>query len=107
MRRTKEERSLLKRLSAGEFDGTVGNVLETSGGSTVWMTIKDGEPVRYKKGPGGKFFNGKENERYDGVLHTLEEWDTDDKKVGFFQKFGWLLEDDEAKSYSAKYKPKR
>ena len=61
---TSEERELLKRMDAGELDGMVGDMFQTDGGSTVWTIIKNGIPVRFKQGPGGKFFNGKENERY-------------------------------------------
>jgi len=107
MRRTSEEKNLLAKLLSGVLDGQVGNDLTTTGGSTVWTEIRNGEPVRYKHGPGGKFFNGKENERFDGVLHTLEKWTTDDEKLGFFQKLGWLMEDPDAKNYSAKFKPKK
>lgn len=107
MRKTKEEKNLLAKMLSGIFDGLVGDIFTTSGGSTVWTEIKDGKPTRYKKGPGGKFFNGKENERYEGVLHIQEEWSTDEEKLGFLRKFGWLLKDDEAQAYSAKYKPKK
>ena len=103
-RRPKEEESLLTKMKSGAFDGVIGNVLTTSGGSNVWTEIKNGEPTRYKKGPGGKFFNGKENERYEGKLHILETWKTDEEKIGFLRKYGWLIEDVAAKKYSAKYK---
>ena len=107
MKVSSEESNLLKKLKNGLLDGFVGNDLITSGKSTVWMQIKDGIPVRYKEGPGGKFFDGKENTRYNGVLHILEEWNTDEKKLGFLQKFGWLMDDDDVKKYSAKFKPKK
>lgn len=103
-RRPKEEESLLTKMKRGAFDGVIGNVLTTSGGSNVWTEIKNGEPTRYKKGSGGKFFNGKENERYEGKLHILETWKTDEEKIGFLRKYGWLIEDVAAKKYSAKYK---
>ena len=61
----------------------------------------------FKQGPGGKFFNGKENERYEGVLHILQKWATDEEKLQFFQKFGWLMKDADVKAYSAKFKPIR
>ncbi|NCD04141.1 MAG: hypothetical protein EOM00_14345 [Clostridia bacterium] len=107
MGRTNEEKSLLAKLASGVLDGFVGDDLTTSGGSTVWKAIKNGIPANYKQGPGGKFFNGKENERYVGVLHTLEEWITDDEKLEFLQKFGWLMHDDDVRAYSAKFKPKK
>lgn len=105
MNRTKEENVLLQKLSSGELDGLVGDVIFTTGKSSVWTEIKDGNPVRYKQGPGGKFFDGNENVRYEGVKHTLEEWKTDDEKLAFLQKFGWLIENDEVKNYSSKFKP--
>ena len=107
MARTDEEKNLLQKLASGALDGVVGNSLETSGGSTVWKEIKDGLPLQFKQGPGGKFFDGKENERYDGVLHILDKWKTDDEKLAFLQKFGWLMKDEDVKSYSAKFKPKK
>lgn len=107
MARSKEESGLLSKLLSGLLDGQVGDDLETTGGSTVWTEIKDGTPTRYKQGPGGKFFDGKENVRYDGKLTKLEEWKTDDEKLGFLQKFGWLMDDPDAKEYSKKYKPKK
>lgn len=104
---TNEEKDLVKRFKEGAFDGIVGDLFQTSGGSTVWTQIKDAKAVRYKQGPGGKFFDGKENERYSGVLHTLGEWATDGQILEFLQKFGWLLKDSAANAYSAKFKPKK
>ena len=52
-------------------------------------------------------FNGKENERYSGVLHTLQEWITDEQKLEFLRKFGWLMKDEAVRSYSAKFKPQK
>lgn len=104
---TKEEKNLLKKLATGALDGFVGNDLTTSGGSTIWKTIKNGVPVMFKQGPSKRFFNGKENERIEGVLHTLQEWITDEDKLEFLQKFGWLMNDSDVKAYSAKFKPKR
>ena len=102
---TNEEMNLLKKLSSGSLDGIVGDNVITSGGSSVWKEIKNGLPAMFKKGPGGKLFNGKENERFEGVLHTLQEWVTDEEKLQFFQKFGWLMKDTDVKAYSAKFKP--
>lgn len=104
---TKEEKELLKKLASGALDGFVGDDLTTSGGSTVWKVIKNGIPAMFKQGPGGRFFNGKENERFDGVLHTLQEWITDEQKLEFLRKFGFLMKDEAARIYSAKFKPKK
>ena len=103
--RSMEEVGLLKKLSSGELDGQVGKDYYTTGGSTIWTEIKDGNPIRYKQGPGGKLFDGKEGVKFEGVKHTLEEWKTDDEKLAFLQKYGWLIEDDDVKNYSKKFKP--
>ncbi len=104
---TNEEKSLLQKLASGVLDGIVGNSTETSGGSTVWTEIKNGTPMVFKRGPGGKFFNGKENERYEGALTITQKWTTAEEKIAFFRKLGWLINDDEVKAYSAKFKPNR
>ena len=103
---TNEERILIAKLNTGELDGVVGDLLRTSGGSTVWTSIKGGMPVRFKQGPGGKFFGGKENERFEGVLHIMAKWVTDEERLEFLRKFGYLMNDAAAKAYSAKFKPK-
>ena len=104
---TNEEKKLLQKMASGALDGFVGDNITTSGGSTVWKSIKNGLPAMFKQGLGGKFFNGKENERYEGVLHTLQKWVTDDEKLQFLRKFGCLMQDTDVKAYSAKFKPKK
>ena len=101
------KRILIAKLNTGKLDGVVGDLLRTSGGSTVWTSIKGGMPVRFKQGPGGKFFGGKENERFEGVLHIMAKWVTDEERLEFLRKFGYLMNDAAAKAYSAKFKPKR
>ncbi|WP_343253523.1 hypothetical protein [Ligaoa zhengdingensis] len=103
---TKEEKGLLEKLSSGALDGFVGDDLVT-GKSTVWKAIKNGVPAMFKQGPSKRVFNGKENERIDGVLHTLQEWATDEEKLEFLRKFGWLMKDAAVRAYSAKFKPKK
>ncbi len=83
------------------------DILTTNGGSSVWMAIKDGVPRQFKQGPSKKFFKGKENERIEGKLHVLQEWTTEDEKLQFLQKYGWLMKDKDAKEYSALFKPKK
>lgn len=107
MKFTKEEKNLLKSLNSGELDGLVGDDIITSGGSRIWKVIKNGIPTMFKQGPGGKIFNGKENEHFEGILHTLQKWVTDEQKIDFIRKFGWLMNDEKAKIYSAKFKPRK
>lgn len=103
---TVEEKNLLSKLSQGLLDGMVGRELIYGGYSKVYCGkyIKDGIPYSYREGEGSKFFNGKENERISGK-REVESYDTNDAKLSFLQKYGWLIDDDDAKSYSAKYKP--
>lgn len=102
---TKEENKLLQKLASGILDGFVGDSYENSGGSTFWTEIKNGIPTRFKRGPGGKYFDNRENVRFEGVLHTVKKWVTDEEKLEFLRKFGWLMKDDAVKAYSAKFKP--
>ncbi len=97
----------LKKLASGALDRFVGDGETTYGGSAVWKSIKDGIPVMLKQGPGGKFFNGKENEHFEGVMHTLQEWTTDARKLEFLGNFGWLMKDVAVQTYSALFKPKK
>ena len=68
--------------------------------------MRNGIPVSYRQGQSERFFDGKENERIPGK-RVEEIYDSDDKKLTFLQKYGWLMDDDDVKDYSAKYKPKR
>lgn len=103
---TNEENKLLKKLASGALDGSVGNDL-IAGKSTVWQVIKNGIPTRFKQGPTTRFFDGKENIRIAGKLHTLQQWITDEQKLEFLRRFGWLMKDASVKAYSAKFKPQK
>ena len=47
-----------------------------------------------------------ENERIPGKREE-ERYDTDDRKLEFLQRYGWLMDDEEVRAYSAKFKPKK
>ncbi len=102
---SKEEKNLLSKLAKGVLDGFVGDEYITQGGSSIWMAIKNGVPTKFKQGPSKRFFNGKENEVIQGVLHILQKWSSDKEKLQFLQKFGWLMKDPDVLAYSAKFKP--
>lgn len=108
MKKSKEEQGLLAKLASGVLDGMVGDERVYRGYKNVYCGkyIKDGEPVSYREGESGRFFNGKENERIPGK-RTEEHYDTDEKKLDFLQRYGWLTNDDDVKKYSAKFKPKK
>lgn len=106
MRKSNEEKNLLNKLASGILDGMVGDERIYRGYKNVYCGkyIKNGEPVSYRQGESEKFFNEKENERIPGKREE-EHYDTDEKKLLFLQKYGWLTNDDDVKAYSAKYKP--
>jgi len=108
MRRTREEKNLLAKLNNGVLDGMVGDERVYSGYSNVYCGkyIKDGVPVSYREGESSKFFNGKENERSPGK-RTEERYETDDSKLSFLQQYGWLIDDNDSRAYSSKFKPKK
>ena len=92
MSRTDEENNLLQKLASGSLDGMVGDEREYRGYRSVYCGkyIKNGEPVSYRQG-----------EREE------EHFDTDDRKLEFLQRYGWLMDDEDVKAYSAKYKPSK
>ena len=104
--RNEEEEFLLAKLASGALDGLVGDERTYGVQKNVYWGkyIKDGEPVSYRQGESERFFNGKENERIPGK-RTEERYNTDERKLEFLQRFGWLMDDDDAQAYSAKFKP--
>lgn len=108
MSRTDEEKHLLKKLGSGALDGFVGDERVYRGYKKVYCGkyIKNGEPVSYRQGEDSRFFNGRENEHIPGKREE-EHFDTEDHKLEFLQKYGWLIDDEEVKAYSAKFKPSK
>lgn len=108
MRKTNEEKSLLTKLTNGDLDGMVGDERVYTGYKNIYCGkyIKDGEPVSYRQGESSRFFNGKENELISGKREE-EYYDTDEKKLEFLQRYGYLIDDEDVKAYSAKFKPKK
>jgi len=106
--RSKEEQGLLAKLASGVIDGMVGDEKVYHGYKDVYCGkyIKDGVPVSYREGESTRFFNGKENERIPGK-RTEERYETEETKLDFLQRYGWLTYDEEVRAYSAKFKPKK
>ena len=104
----KEERNLLDKLASGLLDGMVGDEREYRGYKSVYCGkyIKDGIPISYRQGASERFFNGRENERIPGKREE-ERYDTNERKIEFLQRYGWLIDDEEVRTYSAKFKPKK
>lgn len=97
---SEEEQRLLNELKAGKFDGRVGDSVETSGGISYWMVIKNGIPVMYKRMRGGDIFNEPKAERYDSETKVSNRWKTDVEKLAFLKQYGWLMEHSDAVKYS-------
>lgn len=108
MRKSEEEKKLLAKLASGVLDGMVGDEREYREYRSVFCGkyIKNGEPVAYRQGEPTRFFNGKENERVTGK-RVERHYDTDDLKLEFLQRYGWLADDEDVRAYSAKYKLKK
>ena len=106
MKKTHEELNLLKKLASGALDGMVGREKVYPGYKNVYCGkyIKDGEPISYREGESSRFFNGKDNERISGKCEE-DHYDTDDQKLEFLQRYGWLIDDEDVRAYSAKFKP--
>ena len=105
---TSEERNLLEKLARGLLDGFVGDEREYRGYRSVFCGkyIKDGIPVSYRQGQSQRSFDGKENERIPGKREE-EHFTSDEQKLTFLQKYGFLIDDDEVRAYSAKFKPEK
>lgn len=103
-----EEMNLLAKLASGVLDGPVGDTQVYGTYKKVYCGkyIKNGTPVSYREGQTTKFFNGKENEQIPGK-RTEEHFDTNEQKLWFLQRYGWLMYDDDVRAYSAKFKPVR
>ena len=108
MSRTVQELNLLAKLASGALDGMVGDERVYHCYKSIYCGkyIKDGVPVSYRQGESERFFNGRENERIPGKREE-ERYDTEDRKLEFLQRYGWLMDDEEVRTYSANFKPKK
>lgn len=97
--KTEIELNLLKRLSAGELDGSINHGWIVKGGSWHWCIIENGIPIQYRQAKDSKFFNGKENETIEASPKVYKKYLTDDEKIDFFQKFGRDVKDKEVQDY--------
>jgi hypothetical protein len=79
---------LLKQLADGAYDGE--RTDNESNGVAWGFYIDKGTPVKYREGKTVKFFDGKENTKSRKV--EKEYFDTEEKKISFLQKYGFLDE---------------
>ena len=103
---TNEEKSLLAKLSNGELDGMVGEECAGTDYNNTYCGkyIKNGEPVSYTQSDWPRFIGGKENEQIPSK-RSEEHYCTDECKLEFLQKYGWLMYDEDAQKYCARFMP--
>ncbi len=103
---TDEEKQLLAKLASGLLDGMVGDEMVYREYRRVFCGkyIQEGVPVSYRQSESERFFNGKENERIPGKREE-ELYSTDERKLEFLQRYGWLTNDRDVIAYSARFKP--
>ena len=102
------EKIVLEKLNKGLLDGIVGNDFVTGDYAKVTFRkiIKDGIPQILRFGADSKFFDNKENVRVSGK-ESVQLFKTLIEKLGFIQKYGWLIDDPDVKAYSALFKPNK
>ena len=96
---SQEEQRLLEKLASGSLDGRVGDEREYREYRSIYcgMLIKDGIPISYRQDAP----SGSEKERLENTFET------DETKLEFLRRYGWLMEDKDVKAYSARYKTRR
>lgn len=108
MSMTVEETRLLDKLASGALDGAVGDEREYRSYRSVLcgMRVSDGIPIAYRQWkPADSVYDQIQSDAHD--YQEEKHYDTDERKLEFLQRFGWLMDDDDVRAYSAKYKPVR
>ena len=98
---TNEEKNLLAKLASGELDGVAAEYKETYCGKF----IKDGEPVEYLQAKPSRPID-KGIGRFD-CKRSQKVYNTDECKLEFLREYGWLMDDEDARKYSAKFKSEK
>lgn len=102
------ENVILEKLQKGLLDGVIGNDFVTGGRGKVTYRkiIEDGVPKILRLGAERKYFDNRENIRVAGKV-TSHVFNTNEEKLYFFKKYGWLMKDPDVLAYSALFKPKK
>jgi len=103
-----EEIRLLQLLEDGTLDGDVGDfrVYRRFRSVLCGRYILNGIPVFFQEGKLPKAVSSKDEDEGQ-VLREEVRYDTIEGKLEFLQKYGWLIENEEVRAYSARYKPKK
>ncbi len=105
---TEEEVKLIRLLENGELDGVVGEtrIIHTRSPVRCGRYIKNGIPIIFREGRIRSKLLGKEDDT-DQEVREEEECLSTESKLFFLQKYGWLINNEYAREYSKKFKPKR
>lgn len=108
MNLTAEEIRLLDKLRRGELDGAVGDEREYRNYRRVLcgMKIEAGTPIAYRQWLPASSAPDRD-QADDHEAREEKHYDTDEGKLEFLQRFGWLMGDEDVRAYSAKYKPQK
>ena len=103
---TPEEQNLLNKLADGSLDGMVGDEREYREYHSIYCgkTIRNGTPIIYRQSQPTQTADTSGNKN--GISQRSEKvYATDEQKRLFLQRYGWLMEDEQVRAYSALYKP--
>ncbi len=100
-----EENRVLQLLEDGELDGTVGDYRTYRRFRSVLCGryIQDGIPVFFQEGKLPAAVSDKDEDS-DELYREEVRYDTTEGKLEFLRKYGWLIDNDEVRRYSARYK---
>ena len=102
---TPEEQKLLEKLASGRLDGMVGDEREYRRYHSILCgkMIRNGIPIFYtQQVPSGSVT--KQGSISSPIVREEETFESDDRKLEFLQRFGWLINDEEVRAYSSRFK---
>ena len=104
---TNEEKNLLAKLASGALDGVVGEETPCAEykGTYCGKYIQDGEPVEYWQVKPSRPID-KGIGRFD-CKRSQKVYNTDEYKLEFLREYGWLMKDNDARQYSAKFRSEK
>ena len=94
------EKNLLFKLGNRQFDGTVGPGVVLHKTITYETLIVDGEPMLIQRAESEITLNNGRCMR-DGYGEKHLMFTSNEEKIDFLRRYGWLIEDDEAKAFSS------
>ena len=105
---SKLEIKLLNKLNNGLLNGVIGRDYKSRSEKYIIYrnVIEDGTPKSIRLKTDVAFFDSVDNVFVSSV-ESIISFETDDEKLTFIQKYGWLMDDPDAQFYSSYIKPKK